>query len=46
MSYQTSSRNQADLRARRTMQMPLAVEEARAALSFTSPFPNFTKVMM
>lgn len=45
-SYRTSSNNQANLHARHTMQMPLTVEEARAALSFTSPFPNFIKVMM
>ncbi|KAJ8427234.1 hypothetical protein Cgig2_016926 [Carnegiea gigantea] len=45
-SYHTSSKNQANFHARHTMQMPLTVEEARAALSFTSPFPNFIKVMM
>lgn len=46
VSYQTSRKSQADLDAICATQMPVTAEDAGAPLSFTSPFPNFMKVMM
>ena len=46
MSYHTIGDNQVDLQVRHTTEMPHTPEKSRDFLSFTSPFPSFTKVMM
>uniref|UniRef100_A0A803MRH9 TF-B3 domain-containing protein n=1 Tax=Chenopodium quinoa TaxID=63459 RepID=A0A803MRH9_CHEQI len=46
MSYQANENSLVDLQATHSMNMQPAVGEVSDALSFTSPFPSFMKVMM
>lgn len=45
MSYHTSGNDRVNLPARHSMHMQPTAEEASEALSYTSPFPSFMKVM-
>ncbi|CAO2817812.1 unnamed protein product [Amaranthus hypochondriacus] len=46
MSYHTIGDNQVDLQVRHTTEMQPTPEKSRDFLSFTSPYPSFTKVIM